>query len=177
MSKINYLTGDATDPQVPGNRIIAHVCNDIGAWGRGFVLSLSRKFPASEKSYRRWYQEQDDENCRKDWPPMSLGQVVFVPVAEGIQVANMIGQHGIMSKDGVPPIRYKALEECLTTVAQWARDWDHASVHMPRIGCGLAGGKWAEIEPIVQRCLTDQAIDTYVYDFNTGDARTIPWNK
>ena len=23
-----------------------------------------------------------------------------------------------------------------------------ASVHMPRIGCGLAGGKWEEIEPI-----------------------------
>lgn len=85
---------------------------------------------------------------------MKLGQVVFVPVAEGVQVTNMIGQHGIKAKDdGTPPIRYGALEECLITVAQWARDWDHASVHMPRIGCGLAGGKWSEIEPIILRRL------------------------
>lgn len=85
---------------------------------------------------------------------MKLGQVVFVPVAEGVQVTNMIGQHGIKAKDdGTPPIRYGALEECLITVAQWARDWNHASVHMPRIGCGLAGGKWSEIEPIILRRL------------------------
>lgn len=55
---INYIVGDATDPKVEGNKIIAHVCNDIGAWGRGFVLTLSRKFPEAERSYRRWYQEQ-----------------------------------------------------------------------------------------------------------------------
>ncbi len=25
----------------------------------------------------------------------------------------------------------------------------NASVHMPRIGCGLAGGKWESIEPLI----------------------------
>ena len=172
---INYLTGDATDPQVPGNKIIAHVCNDIGAWGRGFVLSLSKRWPKSEESYRRWYQEQGED----DYPPMMLGQVVFVPVKgadSDVCVANMIGQHGIKFKDdGTPPVRYGAIEECLRQVEQWARDWDHASVHMPRIGCGLAGGVWSEIEPIINRVFTD--IEVYVYDFNTGDARTIPWSK
>jgi hypothetical protein len=33
---------------------------------------------------------------------------------------------------------------------------------MPRIGCGLAGGKWEEIEPIIKKLMT---VDTYVYDF------------
>lgn len=172
---IQYLVGDATDPKVEGNKIIAHVCNDIGGWGRGFVLSLSRKFPEVERSYRRWYQEQDNH---EEWPPFRLGEIVFVKVTPDITIANMIAQHGIMPKDdGTPPIRYGALEGCLIDVAQWARDWDHASVHMPRIGCGLAGGKWSEIEPIIQRRLIDQGIETYVYDFDTKDARTIPWNK
>lgn len=172
---ITYLVGDATNPQVPGNKIIAHVCNDIGVWGRGFVLSLTRKFPEAEKSYRRWYQEQHDH---EKWPPMKLGHVVFVPVAKDITVANMIAQHGIYIKnDGTPPIRYDALEKCLTQVAQWALDNDRASVHMPRIGCGLAGGKWSEVEPIIQRRLVDQSIDTYVYDFDANDARIVPWNK
>ena len=170
---ITYVTGDATDPQVPGNKVIAHVCNDVGGWGRGFVLSLSRKWPQPEQSYRRWYQEQDNA---EEWPPMKLGETVFVPVQPDIYVANMIGQHGIMPKDdGTPPIRYGALEECLRDVERFARDWDHASIHMPRIGCGLAGGEWSEVEKILDRVFAHSEV--YVYDFNTGDARTIPWKK
>lgn len=170
---ITYLTGDATDPQVPGNKIIAHVCNDIGGWGRGFVLSLSRKWPQPEQSYRRWYQEQDNA---EEWPPMKLGQTIFVPVQPDIYVANMVGQHGVLTKDdGTPPIRYGAVEECLRDVEKFARDFDHASVHMPRIGCGLAGGEWSEVEAIINRVFIDTEV--YVYDFNTGDARTIPWKK
>jgi O-acetyl-ADP-ribose deacetylase (regulator of RNase III) len=67
------------------------------------------------------------------------------------------------------------LEECLRDVERFARDFDHASVHMPRIGCGLAGGKWSEVEPILERVFV--ATEVYIYDFVTGDARTIPWNK
>ena len=40
-----------------------------------------------------------------------------------------------------------------------------ASVHMPRIGCGLAGGKWEAIEPIITDELTSQGIEVSVYDF------------
>lgn len=170
---ITYVTGDATDPQVPGNKIIAHVCNDIGGWGRGFVLSLSRKWPQPEETYRRWHREQANA---EEWPPFKLGEVVFVPVTADTVVANMIGQHGVRPKDdGTPPIRYGALEECLRQVEQWARDFDHASVHMPRIGCGLAGGSWTEVEAILQRVFVDTEV--FVYDFNTGDNRTIAWNK
>jgi len=31
---IHYLKADATVPQAEGNIVIAHICNDIGAWGR-----------------------------------------------------------------------------------------------------------------------------------------------
>ncbi len=37
---------------------------------------------------------------------------------------------------------------------------------MPRIGCGLAGGKWEEIEPIIQSALLENGIEVYVYDLN-----------
>jgi ATP-dependent helicase HepA len=49
---------------------------------------------------------------------------------------------------GDPPIRYEAVEECLAKVAETAREVK-ASVHMPRIGCGLAGGEWSRIEPLI----------------------------
>ena len=41
MSEIHYTTGDATRPATDGRNIIAHICNDIGGWGKGFVGPLS----------------------------------------------------------------------------------------------------------------------------------------
>jgi hypothetical protein len=37
---------------------------------------------------------------------------------------------------------------------------------MPRIGCGLAGGKWSKIEPLIDRTLIAHQIPTTVYDFD-----------
>jgi hypothetical protein len=36
---------------------------------------------------------------------------------------------------------------------------------MPRIGCGLAGGKWEKIEAIIDRTLLAAGIGVTVYDF------------
>lgn len=36
---------------------------------------------------------------------------------------------------------------------------------MPRIGCGLAGGRWEEIEPILHDTLVAAEVATTVYDF------------
>ncbi len=35
---------------------------------------------------------------------------------------------------------------------------------MPRIGCGLAGGTWARIEPLITTTLCAQDVDVTVYD-------------
>ena len=131
MKLIRYLKGDATQPQINGNKIIAHICNDIGGWGKGFVLALSARWKKPEHDYREWYR------LRKDF---DLGAVQFVAVESDIWVANMIGQHDIKTKNNVPPIRYEAVRSCLAKVADQAVDLN-ASVHMPRIGCGLAGGQ------------------------------------
>lgn len=36
---------------------------------------------------------------------------------------------------------------------------------MPRIGCGLAGGRWEEIGPIVEETLCEESVSVTVYDF------------
>jgi hypothetical protein len=35
---------------------------------------------------------------------------------------------------------------------------------MPRIGCGLAGGKWEEIEPIIKNTLCEKGVAVTIYD-------------
>lgn len=69
-----YGTGDATLPLGNGQCIIAHVCNDIGGWGKGFVRPLGKRYPKAEAEYRAWFQRKTD-------PPFALGQVQFVEVA------------------------------------------------------------------------------------------------
>jgi hypothetical protein len=36
---------------------------------------------------------------------------------------------------------------------------------MPRIGCGLAGGKWERIESIIVKTLCEADVPVTVYDF------------
>ena len=154
--EIKYTKGDATQLIGKGNKIIVHVCNDIGGWGKGFVMAISKRWKGPEQSYRAWFASKDK---------FGLGEVQFVQVESDIWVANLIGQCDIrVDGMGNPPIRYEAVSKGLEKVAQFAREKD-ASVHMPRIGCGLAGGTWDKMEPIVRSILTEKQVDVLVYDF------------
>jgi O-acetyl-ADP-ribose deacetylase (regulator of RNase III) len=157
MSGITYLKGDATCPQAKGHKVIAHVCNDIGGWGKGFVLALSRRWAQPEADYRAWHRAGKAGG-------FGLGAVQFVQVETYIWVANMVGQRGTKKGSSRPPIRYEAVAACLGEVAAKALELG-ASVHMPRIGCGLAGGEWPRIEPLIGEQLCARGVLVTVYDF------------
>lgn len=150
------VTGDATQPVGEGNKIIAHICNDIGAWGAGFVLALSKRWESPALQYKLGANSGE----------ALLGEIQLVPVefSPDIYVANMIAQRGVGFHKGKPPIRYDALRSCLSQLAVEALAYD-ASVHMPRIGCGLAGGKWETVESIVKSTLVAAGVSVTVYDF------------
>ncbi|MDF2551740.1 MAG: Appr-p processing protein [Chryseobacterium sp.] len=156
MKTIQYLKGDATDPQIEGNKIIAHICNDIGGWGKGFVMAISKRWKKPENEYREWFQSKENFN---------LGEIQIIQVENDIWICNMIGQHKtITNSKGIPPIRYEAVEKCLEKLTDEVLKLN-ASIHMPRIGCGLAGGNWEEIEPIIEKTLLKNNVKVYVYDF------------
>ena len=136
--------------------MIVHVCNDVGGWGKGFVVALSRRWSAPEAEYRTWYQGGTGAD-------FELGAVQFVGVEPELWVANLIGQRGLHRSGGTPPIRYDAIRAGLARVAAFAQERG-ASVHMPRIGCGLAGGAWDEVEPIVVAELCCKNVPVTVYD-------------
>ncbi|MEU0544704.1 macro domain-containing protein [Nocardia sp. NPDC005978] len=153
---IEYRTGDATAPSINGPAIIAHICNDAGRWGKGFVVAVSARWGQPEHAFRDWHRQRHAND-------FGLGAVQFVSVAPDLHVANMIGQHGIRTSAGNPPIRYDAIDRCLSRVADFAAP-SNASVHMPRIGCGLAGGTWDRIEPLISDRLSSRGITAVVYD-------------
>ncbi|GGT05733.1 Appr-1-p processing protein [Streptomyces kurssanovii] len=156
MSEIRYVRGDATAPQAKGVKLIVHVCNDLGGWGKGFVLALSRRWPEPEAAYRRWHRERAGND-------FALGAAQFVQVDPYVWVGNMVGQRGIRTGSKGVPVRYEAIDRALAAVGDKAVELG-ASVHMPRIGCGLAGGTWSRIEPLIAARLTARSIPVTVYD-------------
>jgi len=146
-AKIQFLEGDATHPAGSGNKIIAHVCNDAGKWGKGFALALSE----------RWRQPRGQFLLMHSRRSLMLGMVQLVPVEKSIWVANMIAQRDIVLQGGVPPIRYDALLDCLKQLG-FETHQRNASIHMPRI----AGGEWEKVE----RLLRDTLPQTQIFVYN-----------
>lgn len=150
---IKYVEGDATQPIGDGPKIIAHICNSKGAWGAGFVLAVTKAFgPGPSDMYI-------DGIARG----LKLGETQLVKLNRfpDITIANMMAQ--VLDYRQGPNIRYEALEKCLKDVAAHAKEIG-ASVHGPRFGAGLAGGKWRIIEPIILDALKD--VDITIYDYN-----------
>jgi O-acetyl-ADP-ribose deacetylase (regulator of RNase III) len=155
-NEITYLKGDATSPTTQGNKIIVHICNDIGGWGKGFVMAISKKWKEPEQAYREWFSKKEN---------FDLGEVQFVKVEDDLWIANLIGQHKInKDENNDPPIRYAAIEKGLNKVSEFAHALN-ASIHMPRIGCGLAGGTWDKMEQIIEKTLLEKKGSVIVYDF------------
>ena len=135
---IKYVIGDATEPQGEGPKVIAHICNDAGYWGKGFVNSISDQWEKPEKLYREWFAGELDNAI-----PFGLGKILLTQIEDdsGIIVANMVAQYGIISQYATSSraVNYGALAECLIRLADRFKHTQYF-VHMPRIGAGLGGG-------------------------------------
>jgi hypothetical protein len=147
------------EPEVPTGTTVAtsKYCGTDAPVGPVLIDSRTSTVGGREAEYRKWYAAGKGGG-------FELGAVQLVQVEPYIVVANMIGQQGIKTGSKGPPIRYPAVDQCLARVGEAARSAG-ASVHMPRIGCGLAGGKWEQIEPLIEAHLTGRGVEVTVYDF------------
>lgn len=159
-ASIIYLKGSALDTRGDTPKIIAHIVNDATPnWGgKGIAVALKQTWPDTQREFRKW-----SESSRRN---LTLGQVHFTDVTEGITVASMVCQKGY-GPSTQPRIRYASLEDCLKKVAEIAKQLK-ATVHMPRIGTGQAGGAWFIIEELVRSTLLDSGISAFVYDLPEG---------
>ncbi|HAO5836599.1 TPA: Appr-1-p processing protein [Listeria monocytogenes] len=144
---------DISQVQYPDDLLL-----DVGFYGKQYKIFVIKNlnWEEPEKAYRKWYKDKND---------FKLGEVQLIPVTDYISICNMIGQKGTKTGSKGAPIRYEAVESCLEKLSEIANE-QQASIHMPRIGCGLAGGKWEIIEPIIRKTLIANDIEVYIYDFD-----------
>lgn len=154
MSTITYITGDVTEPLLCGNDCIVQVVNNVGAYGAGVSGAIAKKWPRVKESF--------DHQLR------ALGIVDIIQVEPGLFVGNMYAQNGLKGKTNPKPLRYGYLSECLSNT----RECKFQHIHMPKIGCGLAGGDWNIVSEIIQDTLVDYGIEVYVYELPAPKAGT-----
>ncbi|EPN8565567.1 macro domain-containing protein [Enterobacter hormaechei] len=153
--RIKYLSGDAVEP-LKKSTVIANIVNNKGKWGKGFVLSLSNKYPAAKKSYLSCFKENN-------FPELGVVDFVMVDAQEKIFIANMYAQDGIKKNinDKKQYVYYDSLKVCLEKLSDFALV-NRLSIQMPRIGAGLGGGDWNVIESLILKNICYKMIDCNV---------------
>ena len=153
---ITYLNGDALDPLTAGPAIIAHVVNDATAnWGgRGFAQAVRERMPIVQDEFRQW--------VRLHKTLFRLGESRSCRVSPGLWVFSMICQEGY-GPSVTTRLRYGPLQACLIRLAEFALA-NEATVHMPRIGAGLAGGSWPIIEELIGQEVCSRGVSVTVYE-------------
>lgn len=144
--------------EIAGNKnkiLIPNIVNDINKWGSGFVVSISDKWKSTKSDYNKFCNQNTE----------LLGKVQFLKVEPNIIIANMFAQEGIYWKDGIPPIRYKALQDAMVTIEQTVpKDFE---IHSPYIGMGRAGGNREVILNMIDVIWKDYKVFLYKYGNDT----------
>lgn len=175
--KLTNVVGDVTNPQreYPHRREIVylpHVCNDIGGWGAGVVLAISKKWKGAELIYRAFIAKHGKGTMRSTtgfWDSNDNG------VPDDVVVCNMIAQRGYKNEENPRPLDYKALVKCMNDVAdkiETDRDLSESGfgtvlhrIHCPKFGSDLAGGNWGFITCLIEDIWLARGIDVVVYEY------------
>ena len=152
--QIEYLFGDATKPRGDGKRVVAHIVNDGAArWGGGFALEVAKAWSFIQEDFQDWVL-QDQRN-------LSLGNVHRAEIDDDLSIVHMVAQRGYGRSDK-PRIRYAALRDSLVQLREIAAS-EGASVHMPLIGTGQAGGNWNLIRDLIDEHLVRRGVPVFIY--------------
>lgn len=150
---IRTVNGDATQPQGDGKKLIIQMVNSSASVGSGFGRAMTKAYPESKLKLQNW------KNNRSDF---RLGKIQTFQVSSDVWVCQILAQHGLNPSKTEIPLKYWALRDCLSEVYLEAKDLG-ASIHMPAIGAGQAGGDWGVIEGMIHTELVSKGSNVTVY--------------
>lgn len=153
---IKYIKGDLTEPQFDTKYcLIIHGVNDTGiSFGSGVAGSITKKWPHARQDYLDWGKESNS---------LKLGSGTFSRVEDNIWVYHLVSQNGLISRDNPKPAKIEAIQGGLEELIS-EYNLSNVTVISSKIGCGLGGLSWTEVQPIYESIFTD--IDVYIYDIN-----------
>jgi O-acetyl-ADP-ribose deacetylase (regulator of RNase III) len=133
---IKYVIGDLVR-DAENYDVIAHVCNCFCTMGAGIAPQIKAKFPEA--------YEADCKTAKGDIN--KLGTISYTENTKPI-VVNLYGQYDYTGRrSGKMDLDYDALRKSLVLMQE---KYKGKMMAMPKIGAGLAGGDWKQIEGIIE---------------------------
>ncbi len=140
--------------------IIAHGVNCGRVMGSGLALQIKEKWPQVYADYRGHFVYRD----QPDWHEL-LGDNLTSVINKDLLVVSCFTQvyYGKVKpyKGAKQHLDYEALKKCLLSVFCRGRS-TIMPVHLPKIGCGLAGGDWIKVKKIIEE-LEDEVNNEITY--------------
>jgi len=133
--------------------IFCHQTNCMGVMGSGIARQIALTYPSVAM--------RDKDYCRLKKP---LGTILPVRVSENRICVNLYGQYNYGRYKRFTD--YEAFQSALNMFAERLNnssipdDWIIAFPY--RIGCGLAGGSWGEIYPMIIKFSQQVVQDVYI---------------
>jgi len=129
--------------------VIVHGCNCMASMGGGLAAQVARMYPEVEEADREYDLQRPGR--------LKAGTILPVDVEDGT-VVNAYTQ--VM---GGPAADVGLIRRAMWSLhALYAHE--DARIGIPRIGCGIGGLRWDEVEPVVEKELGDLDVTLVEYD-------------
>lgn len=136
--------------------VITHGCNCFCTMGAGIAPQMAKAFGAD-----KFPLEAPQHRGKIDKLGMINYQLVDIG-SKKLIVVNSYTQYstGPFGPNGIP-LDYEALTLCLRKINM---KFPGKRIGLPQIGCGLAGGYWSLVQPIIEKELCDMNVEVVIYN-------------
>lgn len=145
--------------------ILVHGCNCLGVMGAGLALLIRNQWPQVFDVYQQVHERQGlklgdvQAVCHPGLIPHSQHAASVIPLFATatelplrLVVVNAMTQRGVRQLPGQKVVNYDAVFAAFARIRLLAKELS-TPVHFPLIGCGLAGGRWDEVAPLIEAAL------------------------
>jgi O-acetyl-ADP-ribose deacetylase (regulator of RNase III) len=148
---IRYVVGNLLEAR---EDVIIHGVNALGRFGAGVAAAMAATWPAAKDSYLAAHAAGR----------VKLGRVIWADVGERM-IGHAVTQPTI-GRTGLH-VSTEALTACMAEVAAASQTGipgtrltsGFRSIAMPRIGAGLGGGNWQQLETLIEEAIEGRQPD------------------
>lgn len=151
-----YIVGNLLDSDEP---VLAHGCNTKGAFGAGVAGQIAKRWPAAKTAYGSMVHDGSFQ--------IGTAQLVDLLVPGSSTAINkFLFNLGTQRAPGADASSWAIFLSFANMAETCHKAWLHR-VAIPRIGCGIGGLEWPEVEKAIDEAISRSSnpnLEIAVYD-------------